>query len=287
MHNLTGAYVLDALDPSEFAEFAAHLPGCPDCREEVDSFAPAVLSLSLTQSQRPPERLRGAVLAEISRVRPLPPELTGGEENLASAGESGAPASAPPSLSQTSPAQHPSAQPSSAPPGSPLPPAVALPPAQAPLAGRLRGLLAAAAVIAVIGGATVVWQQLHDTKQERVLTAQERVLAAPDAARQRLTFPGGAAATLVRSVSLKQAVLITEAMPAAPEGKVYQVWFDVPGKGMVRAALMPPKSDQVVLLHGDAAAATGAGITVEPAGGSAAPTTDPIALFDFSKLGNA
>ena len=73
-------------------------------------------------------------------------------------------------------------------------------------------------------------------------------------------------------------------MPAAPAGKVYQLWLDVPGEGMVSAGLMPPKADQTVLLDGDAAAATGAGITVEPAGGSPAPTGDPIALFDFDEL---
>jgi hypothetical protein len=44
---------------------------------------------------------------------------------------------------------------------------------------------------------------------------------------------------------------------------------------------MPVKADQTVVLDGVAATATGAGITVEPAGGSDHPTSDPIALFDF------
>ncbi len=37
-----------------------------------------------------------------------------------------------------------------------------------------------------------------------------------------------------------------------------------------------------ILLEGDAATATGAGITVEPAGGSTTPTTAPLALFAFT-----
>jgi hypothetical protein len=45
---------------------------------------------------------------------------------------------------------------------------------------------------------------------------------------------------------------------------------------------MPADADRL-LLEGDAAEATAAGITVEPAGGSPAPTTEPIVLFDFSE----
>ena len=37
-----------------------------------------------------------------------------------------------------------------------------------------------------------------------------------------------------------------------------------------------------VMLEGDAASATGAGITLEPAGGSPEPTSTPLALFSFS-----
>ncbi|MBH0245536.1 anti-sigma factor, partial [Streptomyces cavourensis] len=36
-----------------------------------------------------------------------------------------------------------------------------------------------------------------------------------------------------------------------------------------------------VLLDGPVDRATGMGITVEPAGGSAEPTSDPVALMDF------
>ena len=53
------------------------------------------------------------------------------------------------------------------------------------------------------------------------------------------------------------------------------------GKGMVPAGLMPDDADQPVVLDGDAADATGAGITVEPDGGSTSPTSDPVALFEL------
>ena len=91
----------------------------------------------------------------------------------------------------------------------------------------------------------------------------------------------GARATVVRSPSLHRAVIITDNMPPAPAGKDYQLWLQVPGKGMVSAGLMPHDSKAVltVPLEGDASQATGVGITVEPAGGSPAPTSDPIALI--------
>ena len=52
---------------------------------------------------------------------------------------------------------------------------------------------------------------------------------------------------------------------------------------MVPAGLMPKAPDHKVLLKGDAAKATGVGITVEPEGGSKTPTSEPIALFDLGK----
>jgi hypothetical protein len=44
---------------------------------------------------------------------------------------------------------------------------------------------------------------------------------------------------------------------------------------------MPVDPDQTLLLDGDAATATAVGITVEPAGGSPEPTSEPIAVFSF------
>ena len=50
---------------------------------------------------------------------------------------------------------------------------------------------------------------------------------------------------------------------------------------MVSDGLMPD-ADHPTVLTGDAATATAAAVSVEPAGGSDQPTTDPVALFPFS-----
>ena len=109
------------------------------------------------------------------------------------------------------------------------------------------------------------------------------MLQAKDAQRFERTIDG-AKATIVRSASLGTAVIVADNMPSAPDGKDFQLWLDQPNKGMVSAGVMPHGSAPTVtvVLTGDAATATGAGITVEPAGGSAAPTTAPLALFAFS-----
>jgi anti-sigma-K factor RskA len=166
----------------------------------------------------------------------------------------------------------------------PLPPET---PAARPAAARRqhrrgrRFLVAAASVVILGAGATVVWQQPWQDETSQAPTASQEVLSAPDARSTSLDFPGGASATVTHSDSLGQAVIVTEKMPPPPDGKVYQLWLDQPGKGMVSAGVMPVGADETVLLEGDAASATAAGITVEPAGGSTAPTSAPIALFDF------
>lgn len=139
--------------------------------------------------------------------------------------------------------------------------------------------MVAASVILVLGGAgIVVWQQ---SQTPDVVSVSDQVLQADDAERYRLEL-SGAEATLVRSESKGKAVLVTKDMPPAPEGSVYQIWWQDETDSMVSAGLMPQGSDQTVVLDGDATLAKGAGITVEPAGGSSAPTSDPIALFVFT-----
>jgi anti-sigma-K factor RskA len=139
---------------------------------------------------------------------------------------------------------------------------------------------AAAAAVLLVGG--IAWSP-WDNPPDRPVSATEQVLEAKDAQRFEKVI-GGAKATIVRSASLGKAVIIADHMPAAPDGKDFQLWLDQPHRGMVSAGVMPHGSADTVtvLLDGDAATATGAGITVEPAGGSTSPTTQPLALFSFS-----
>jgi len=159
----------------------------------------------------------------------------------------------------------------------PVPPVVAEP-VEARRSRRFRGLLAAAAAVAVIGtGAAIV--QPWDDDPSGQLTATEQVLQADDRERVVQEFEDGSKATVVVSDDLRKAVIVTEGMAAPPLGKVYQLWYQQTGKGMVSAGLMPSDTDATYLLQGDASKAKAVGITVEPEGGSGEPTTEPIALF--------
>jgi anti-sigma-K factor RskA len=141
---------------------------------------------------------------------------------------------------------------------------------------RFRGLLVAAAAVAVVGTGAVVTQPWHDDQ-----SPVDQVITAADADRATAKVDG-AELTVYRSASLGKAALVTDELPAAAKGKVYELWLQVDG-AMVPAGLLEGSGDQEVLLTGDAAKATAAGITVEPDGGSKQPTTTPIALFDLTQ----
>lgn len=147
------------------------------------------------------------------------------------------------------------------------------------------GLLAAAAAVVVAGAGAAVWSSVSDSPDSPTHspTVAERVLAADDAEREFVDLGEAGRATVVRSVSQDRAVLMTEDMVAPPRGKVYQIWFATPEDDMVPAGVMDRKPDQTVVLDGPAAQATGVGITIEPIGGSEAPTSDPIVLFDLAE----
>ena len=159
----------------------------------------------------------------------------------------------------------------------PLPPETSR---RAVAASRRFPLLVAAALVIIAGFGAIAWQPW--SADETQLSATEQVLQAKDAKRVSVDLGDVGKATVVRSVSHNAAVIVSEDMAPAPEGKVYELWL-WSGDKFVPAGLMPDDSDQTILLEGDAAVAGAAGITIEPDGGSEVPTTDPIALFEFSE----
>jgi len=275
IHGLSGAYAVDAVDGDERARFEEHLAVCSQCRAEVESLRAATTHLAGMTDAAPPAHLRAAVLQAITSVRPLPPAV---DAPVAQPGE--------PAHQPGEPADRPAtATPEASTPADPHDPGPAdLETRRAERARRIGGvgrwlLGAAAAVLLAVG---VVWHPWQPTRPA-TFDATQRVLQAQDAQRYAKVLDG-ARATIVRSASLRRAVIIADNMPAAPPGHVYEVWLQHKDGTMVRAGLMPQGSGKQVslVLDGDAAQAVGAGITVEPAGGSERPTTAPIALFPFA-----
>ena len=255
-HALAGAYAVNAVTDEERRSFELHLDECADCRAEVAELRAAAAALAADVELAPPAALRASVLSAVAQTRqlaPLQPFESAGSPEPAAPGPA---ARRPGTASGTD-----------------------------ELAARrsrrgFRPWLVAAVAAAVVTLGGLVWQPWEDAPAQ--LTATEQVLQADDA--QRLELPmGSSEITLVRSPSVGRAVFLADAMPTAPSGKAYQLWFDMPGKGMVSAGMIPAAGHAVTVpLEGDAKVATGAGITLEPESGSEHPTSDPVALFSFT-----
>ncbi|HET6352940.1 anti-sigma factor [Streptomyces sp.] len=242
LHTLTGAYVLHSLAPDERAEFERHLLVCSACAQEVRELAATVGKLGLAVAVTPPPALKQQVLRRIAAERQDPPRV-------ARQGRSGG--------------AHRSRRMS-------------------------RFVLAACLAAAAAFGGVSFWQhqEAQDARQE-AQRAQQRteelasVLAAPDARVSSAKLPDGARGTVVVSQSENKAAFLTSGLPRPPQGKVYQLWFSEGGKFRSAGLMDPVVTNNAVLMDGPLDAASGMGITVEPAGGSAQPTTDPLALVRF------
>jgi anti-sigma-K factor RskA len=136
-------------------------------------------------------------------------------------------------------------------------------------------LLAAAAAVVLLAAGAVLWHPWHHDH----ITLADRILHAPDAVRVSEKVPGTTGElVLVRSASLGRAVMLGEHVPEPPAGKTYQLWLQQPGQPMVPAGLMSDPTRPAVLT-GDAGTATAVAVSVEPAGGSAQPSAEVVAVF--------
>jgi anti-sigma-K factor RskA len=265
IHSLVGAYAVDAVDDAERARFEEHLATCAGCRDEVESLRGTAAHLAASTDTAPPASLKASLLRDIRSVRPLPPLV---DEQDEPPGDDG-------------PRQDPA--PTSDPAPAPTAEVADLTTRREQRAARRNPVAhwvaaAAAAAAVVVGG--VVWQPWDNgpSRPPVAASAQQQVLRASDAR----TYTDRST-TVVRSASLKRAV-VKVTLPPPPAGKVYEVWLQHPDGHMVRAGLIPDvsRARDGVLLEGDAATAIGAGITVEPAGGSNSPTSVPVALVTFT-----
>jgi hypothetical protein len=138
---------------------------------------------------------------------------------------------------------------------------------------RRVAVLAAAASVAVAAGLgnTQLTAQ-HQLDQARA-TAIARVVTAPDARVDTAPTSAGGSVTVVTSAALHESVVSASGMAFLPSGRVYQVW--VMSRSGARSA---------GLIHGSSLLASAVrpgdriGITVEPGGGTAQPTTTPVAV---------
>jgi anti-sigma-K factor RskA len=241
VHLLTGSYALDALADTERAAVEKHLARCPACAEEVRGLRESAARLAMAATIPPPPEMRERVLTAAPRTRQLPPP---GRNPLAVAGQRK---------------------------GRPRRPV--------PRAGLTAAIVTLAAAVAFL----LVAQLSTSSRLHQVQTGNRAiiaVLAAPDARVE--SVPGTAGGTVTAVMSLRQhEAVVTADLPALAGTRVYQLWVmtaagSARSAGLlasVRSGAAPPLLADGVL-PGDRL-----GITVEPAGGTAQPTTLPVVVM--------
>jgi anti-sigma-K factor RskA len=95
---------------------------------------------------------------------------------------------------------------------------------------------------------------------------------------------GGVTTEVVYSKQLGKAAISVNGLPPAPDGKTYQLWYLGSGGTITSAGLFAVDSDGTgqALLAGQAAPTDKVAVSVEPAGGSAQPTTDPLVVLPLA-----
>jgi hypothetical protein len=240
-HTLVGAYVMDAVTEDDRASFERHLAGCDTCQAEVRGMREAAARLAAAAEVRPRAELRELTMMAAARTRQLPPAR--GPDPAARRGLAG-------------------------------------------LAWRTwlpRAAVALAAVFAILavgmGTAMTGAEQQLDQVQGRS-HAVAAVLAEPDATMLTAQVTTGGSATVVMSHRAGALVFSAAGLPALPAARSYQLWVMSPA-GPRSAGLVTAAGDGTAgpMLVSGLASGDQVGLTVEPAGGSRRPTTQPILLL--------
>ncbi|MFE0020174.1 anti-sigma factor domain-containing protein [Amycolatopsis sp. NPDC059021] len=142
-----------------------------------------------------------------------------------------------------------------------------------------RWAIASVAAAAVVAGVIVAGPGQTPDPAQRYEAAVGSVLAAPDAVTVHGTGPG-AGTRVVVSRARGEIVVLAAGLPALDPARVYQVWVIGPdgprSAGLLAGQQAPP------VLAAIPQEADRVGITAEPAGGSAHPTTPAVAMISLT-----
>jgi len=242
---LLAPFALDAVDPFEAAAVRAHLVGCPRCRDEVNHHQQAAAMLANTGGDAPAE-VWHAIAAQLDQPVLARHDFPGLE--------------ATPRVGRSTSRRRPHR-----------------------LSMRVGGLLAAAAVtFSVLGAALGHLDQVDHPAEASgapTLSAAARdALLDPTSARVVLKTTGADPQPIAEVVALRSgaAYLFNDGLPALPAAETYQLWAMIDGQPISVGLLgTHPSTASFTLDPTDLTDAFA--VTVEPAGGSLAPTRQPVA----------
>lgn len=143
-----------------------------------------------------------------------------------------------------------------------------------------RLMMAAAAVVLVAAGAVGIAQMGGDEGQVQLAEGVVRVFEADDAQTATMETENGGRISVAASPGLNQMAVDTDELPALDDEHVYQLW-SVQGQQMQSVGVLEPEKGASMEMPGPD---TEVAITVEPVGGSARPTTQPIMRVNPSQI---
>lgn len=240
--SLSGAYALNALSPEERELFEAHLLESEATRSEVTELSDTAVVLGLAVDPvDPPASLKASILSQLDATPQLPREEVAASE--------------PPRLGRAATT------------------------AQVRWFTRpIAALTAVAAGLALIVGGGVVANQIgQSTFQQAQADQLAAINAADDSQRVVAAIDGGGTATLVWSTDLKSSALIVDGLAALPASSVYELWYiDAAGARPAGTFSVGDAGNTWRVLDGTMGFGDVVAVTVEPAGGSTVPSSDPI-----------
>jgi anti-sigma-K factor RskA len=126
---------------------------------------------------------------------------------------------------------------------------------------------------AIIG---VGWAGPNGWGAQREMAA---IAEAPDARSSTHEIEGGGAVTLHWSAEQGRSAVVVEGLPDVGDASTYELWY-IDDAGAQSAGTFDVAGGETWrVLEGDFAPGVAVGVTVEPAGGSPQPTTEPIVVI--------
>lgn len=242
----SGAYVLNALGPEERAAFEVRLIESSRLRDEVTELTDTAVLLGLAVDPvAPSDGLRDSILSRLATTSQVARDV--------------APAPEPRRAPADRVASHARAQ---------------LRWFNRPVFGIAA---AAAAIVFLIGGGVAVGVANQGAQQVQQADALAALNSAPDVQRAAASVSTGGRATLVWSLAQRRSAIIVNGLEPLPSGKSYELWY-IDAKGVPTGAGLFDANGASTwrILDGRMSKGDTIGVTIEPAGGSKAPTTKPI-----------
>lgn len=249
--NLSGSYALNGLDAADLAEFEAHLGQSPATRDEVTELTDTAVLLGLaTRPVQPSAGLKASIMDQLDAHPQLPVASTVAASSAAAS-----------SAAFESPAGR---------------------KAQARWFTRpVTALAAVAAAIALfVGGGVITTSLAQNSFAQQQADQLAAINSADDAQRASVDLADGGTATLVWSNTLLSSALIVDGLAPLPADRTYELWYiNDAGARPAGTFGVAGSGSTWRVLDGTMKAGDTVGVTVEPRGGSDAPTTDPVVVI--------